>query len=210
MPADQGYNEDVRGGLSIGQAWGRITYQPEGKMQWPLTIESPYVLVDGMVEGRLSEGARLEMRTLQAKALNPDQADVWSEWSAIAETPGPFQAGIGAESLNRGIHGVYRFELRIVGGGTDAVRNLRIQADFENGVMSIPRLVEGRNVLRMRVDDASALSRPLRLRYDYRAGGAEASKEIAFRPEDFSDGVATKIVDTVGLERCNRVTVEYR
>ncbi len=82
VPANEGYNTDVAGGRTIGQAWGRMTYEPDLRASLPdglapgatlshagqapylrasgaepgeaiFDIYSPYVLVDGTLSGGL-------------------------------------------------------------------------------------------------------------------------------------------------------------
>ena len=209
VPEDEGYNQDVRGGRTLGQAWGRIVYEPRPEaLGSPIVLQSPYIFVDGRVRGMLGAGATLEIRTLEAKALSPSQPDRWSEWTTLAEGPGPFEAAIGETLPNRGVHGVYRFELRAAGG--EGVRSLRVEADFETGIMSVPRLVEGENTVRMRLQESARPQGPIRVRYDYTANGQDASQEIVFAPAAFADGEAAETATIPGLERCNRVSIEYR
>lgn len=83
VPADQGYNKDVAGGKTLGQAWGRLTYEPDFRQMPELVLPGstlvhaaaaphlrpavpadggsatldfrcPYIFVDGSVEGELS------------------------------------------------------------------------------------------------------------------------------------------------------------
>ncbi len=81
VPTNEGYNRDVSGGRTIGQAWGKITYRPDARAaaSGMIDIYSPYVLVDGSLE---IHGAA-EIRTLRAKNPSEEQPDVWSEWTPV-------------------------------------------------------------------------------------------------------------------------------
>lgn len=99
VPTDEGYPADLAGGRSIGQAYGMLEYRPplespasadalesgatlirsaqaphlrprtlEGGGEAVFDIRSPYVLVDGTLTAG-AKGAEIEIRTLQAKAI---------------------------------------------------------------------------------------------------------------------------------------------
>ncbi|HSB14121.1 MAG TPA: hypothetical protein VLE22_06655 [Bryobacteraceae bacterium] len=98
VPRDEGYNQDVSGGRTIGQAWGRITYKPDlrdgiptdalapgttfvhataapflrsasqGGGEAVFDVYSPYVLVDGVLSGELS-GAANDGLKVEIRAL---------------------------------------------------------------------------------------------------------------------------------------------
>ncbi len=83
IPTDEGYNKDVAGGRTLGQAWGRIAYQPDlrepldllapgstlvqvsdpphlrprtraGGGSATFDVQCPYVLVDGSISGEMA------------------------------------------------------------------------------------------------------------------------------------------------------------
>src|SRR5579862_8432538 len=82
VPRNEGYNPDVSGGRTIGQAWGRIVYQPVHQATGEvIDIYSPYILVDGTLLG----GGTLEMRTLRAKAASEAEPDAWSAWLPVTD-----------------------------------------------------------------------------------------------------------------------------
>ena len=98
VPKNEGYKEEVSGGRTIGQAWGRMTYQPDlrapslpevltpdstlvhagsapflrapGKEAAQATFDfySPYVLVDGDLSGELT-GAAGDGLTIEIRTL---------------------------------------------------------------------------------------------------------------------------------------------
>ncbi len=91
VPVNEGYKEEIAGGRTIGQAWGRITYEPdlkepldavtpdstlvmsetaphlrpltsEGGGQTILEFYSPYILVDGTLAGELLGSAADDLK----------------------------------------------------------------------------------------------------------------------------------------------------
>ncbi|MCP5120465.1 MAG: hypothetical protein GY953_57460, partial [bacterium] len=185
VPAGVGYSDDMEGGRSIGQAWGKITYEPEpgAGNSAPIDFYSPYVLVDGTLEGKLALGAKVEMRTLQSKPRNARQPDVWSEWQMLATSPGGFSVPLGRERFNGkdvSIHGVYRFQLRAAGAST-----LKLTAFFENGIMSIPQIFDGSNTIRFKVKDSAQVDGPIQVTYRYQTASGEKRHEKALKPSDF-------------------------
>ncbi len=113
IPKGEGYDAEMEGGKSIGQAWGVMTYQaplaaedldvlapgstlehaPSAPYLRPRDVAaggsaifdfySPYILVDGRLDAEVAGDAALEMRTLEAKPRMASQPDVWSEWQRL-------------------------------------------------------------------------------------------------------------------------------
>jgi len=192
IPKNEGYNQDVSGGRTIGQAWGKIKYRPDaqtasGEM---IDIYSPFVLVDGS----LKTPAALEIRTLRAKASSEAEPDAWSGWMIV-------QTG----ELKQ-VKGVYRFQIR---GAARSLRALELEAYFENGIMSIPQIFSGRNKMHFQVRDATVITRPLTVTYRYQTADGERMHTHRLARSDFSGNVAAYEIDAPGLERCNSLTIAY-
>ncbi len=262
VPSDEGYNAQVAGGQTIGQAWGRLTYQPD--LSDPRFLEiltadstlahaakapylrlpsagksgsatfdfySPYVLVDGVLRGELAGNAAIEIRTLRAKSSNRSQPDVWSEWQTLSQGHGPFEAMLGRERYNGrdvSLHGVYRFQVRVKataastgtsgssGSATHSssaaaagLNALQLVAYFENGIMSIPQIFDGRNTIHFRLNDAAKLDGPVVVTYHYQTPSGERENRKLLQPADFHDNEATYILEAPGLIRCNSLEVAY-
>ncbi len=193
VPRDEGYNSDVSGGRTIGQAWGKIIYEPdiEALASGLLDIYSPYILVDGA----LSAGeAGLEVRTLEPKAASESETERWSGWSPV-----------GGHALPQ-IHGVYRLQLRSRAG---KLHPLRLEMYFETGIMSIPQIFAGRNTINFKVRDAAAIRSPLRVTYRYQTADGERADTHSLQSSDFHGNVATYRIDAPGLTRCNSLTITY-
>jgi len=219
VPTDEGYAEDVAGGRTIGQAWGRIIYEPAADgldlRAKPLDFYSPYVLVEGRLEGELTgaaEDAAIELRTLEAKPRNESQPDVWSEWQAVHRGPGRFIVPLGRTRFNGvevSLHGKYRFQLRLRGGSGAVLKRLKLTAWFENGIMSIPRIFAGENTVRFKVADASLVRGPITVRYRYQtASGEQEAKQVLHRA-DFTGNEAVYQLNAPGLVRCNSLAISY-
>jgi hypothetical protein len=207
VPKNEGYKEEVAGGRTIGQAWGRIVY--ESDLTEPLDLYSPYILVGGSLSGELSAGRRIEIRTLRPKPGHRLEPDVWSKWETLHSGPGKFSAPLGRERFNGqsvGIHGVYRFQLRATPPGGSRVR---LEAFFENGIMSIPQIFAGRNTIRFKVRDSARIDGPIRVVYSYQTAAREERHEQTLRAADFRNNVASYTIDAPGLIRCNSVSVVY-
>src|SRR5688572_24658777 len=180
VPANEGYNADISGGRTIGQAWGRIVYEPDWQNPEFVNVStvttdlrhetaqpylrpaqtqgggsavfdfySPYVLVDGVLSGEWNAsdggGARVEVRVLQPKPRSEATQDVGSGWQTLSSGPGSFRASLGRERFNGrdvSIHGVYRVQTRLAiepnpkREQVAGVRALKLEAYFENGIMS--------------------------------------------------------------------------
>ena len=250
VPRDEGYPPDLAGGHTIGQAWGRLRYEPdlrkpefsdalapgsslihrpaapylrpwkaEGGGQAVFDIRSPYVLVDGTLEAELTGPAvRIELRTLEAKTSDASQPDVWSSWQTLAAGAGRRVLNIGRARFNgvdAGVHGVYRFQVRIAvepqpGRRAHAgLSALRLSLDFENGIMSLPRIFAGSNVIRFQVEDAGRLRGPVRVEYRYRTAAGEKTSSRTLQPGDFRGTEAVYVLNAPGLLRCDSVSVSY-
>lgn len=199
VPRGEGYPEDLEGGRTIGQAWGAIRYEADLKdpavraaLASPAGLDfySPYVLVDGSVA---FSGPKLEIRTLRAKPLGPDQPDAWSEWQPLA-----------AGKLDSLVHGIYRFQLR-----GEGIASLRVNLSFENGIMSIPQIFAGSNTVRFNVRDASLLRGPVKVTYKYRTAGGPKEHTKVLQPADFRNNEAVYTLEAPGLERCDSLAIAY-
>ena len=248
VPRDEGYNAQVAGGRTIGQAWGTIRYVPVlthpdvlealtevSNLKWSaesphlrladagrpgqatLDFRSPYVLVEGVLEGELRGAARLEIRALQAKPLNEAEPDVWSDWQPLRQGPGKFRAPLGRVRHNGrdvSIHGAYRFQLRLSvdpASGTDAagLAALRLEAWFECGIMSIPQIFAGANTIRFKLRDAAALRGPVTVTYRYETAEGERSHRRVLSTADFRGNEAVYDLDAPGLLRCKSLLIEH-
>jgi hypothetical protein len=196
IPTNEGYPPDLAGGRTIGQAYGVMEYTPEVRAtagEGVVDLRSPYVLVDGTVEA--PAGATLEIRTLAPKPRNAAEPDKWSAWEALA-------AGTAA----LGIHGKYRFQLRV--RAPDRTK-LKLKLYFETGIMSIPRLFAGKNTLRFRVADPTALQAEVTVVYRYETAAGEKTHRHVLRRAEFRGGEAVYTVDAPGLLRCRSVSISY-
>ena len=252
VPLDQGYNKDVAGGRTIGQAWGKITYTPdlsaegfEGSLlsvsnlvtsetrpflrpQDPthegsatLDFYSPYVLVEGELEGELAGrpgSVRIELRALEAKSRDDSMPDKWSEWQVLQEGPGKSSLPLGRARFNGtdvSIHGVYRFQLRLrfdadANAEPAGLSSLKLVVWFENGIMSIPQIFAGANSLRFKVADSDVVDGPIRVTYRYQTVDGERSAGAVIEPADFHDNAASFRLNAPGLTRCNAVEISYQ
>ncbi len=252
VPADEGYNEQVRGGRTIGQAWGRFTYAPDlrepkffealtgdsdlvhspmapylragersGGGQAVFDFYSPYILVDGVLSGELMGApgdARVELRSLQAKAFSGRDPDVWSDWRVLADKPGAFEVTLDRAKAAAGkpsLHGVYRFQVRVVvnpnaeAGVEAGLKALKLSSYFETGIMSIPQIFAGRNKIRFKVHDAAEVDGPIRVTYRYETSAGEQSHEKVLAARDFRDNEAAYEIDAPGLIRCKSLAISY-
>lgn len=192
VPRNEGYNQDVSGGRTIGQAWGKITYQPDARaaVGGQIDIYSPFILVDGSLQTR---GA-LQIRTLRAKAASETEPDSWSEWT-------PPRAG-----ALRQVKGAYRLQIR---GAAANLATLKLELYFETGIMSIPQIFAGRNTIHFKVRDAASIQRPVTVTYRYQTADGERVHTRTLASADLHANVATYEIDAPGLVRCNSLTIAY-
>jgi hypothetical protein len=253
VPADQHYNANVAGGKTIGQAWGRMTYEPDWKNPDFLKVSSietelshqpispylrpasrtgggsatfdfysPYVLVSGVLTGEWAgskeDAFRIELRTLEPRPEGRSQGEVWSPWQTVSSRPGAFQVLLGKERFNGkdiSVHGTYRFQLRFsvapnAARTADAgLARLKLEADFENGIMSIPRISAGKNTVHFKVADAASVKGPIEIVYRYQTLSGETQHRQLIQPGNFVENVAKYSLDAPGLVRCNSVLVRY-
>lgn len=253
VPRDEGYNAEVSGGRTIGQAWGHFIYEPD--LHDPQFVPTapvntdlqhfktapflrparesdggnavfdfycPYVLVDGVLSGEWQasqdDQPAVEIRTLLPKPLAETEPDVWSNWQALKTGPGSFRCELGRPRFSGrdvNIHGVYCFQIRLsLQPNAKRVRpagikSLRLETYFENGIMSIPRIVDGANTIHFKVSDASAVTSPVTVIYHYQTRSGERSHTQVLRPEAFRSNVATYRFDAFGLTRCNSLVIAY-
>ncbi|NWF84834.1 MAG: hypothetical protein HXY18_13510, partial [Bryobacteraceae bacterium] len=211
VPTDEGYPPEVAGGRTIGQAYGIINYKPD-LSSLPFTngeevidIRSPFVLVDGALS-MTGDVSSVEIRTLAPKTKDASGPDRWSDWQQLASS----SIELGRPRFNGSdvsIHGIYRFQLRIKSPSKPETLSLRLY--FENGIMSIPPLFSGRNTLRFRLADASALSAPVTVLYNYDTAAGAKTARHTLRREDFHNGEAVFTLDAPGLTRCRSLSISY-
>jgi len=196
VPRNEGYNQDVSGGRTIGQAWGRIVYQPDAQAAASglIDVYSPYILVDGGLQTHGVLARPLEIRTLRAKAASEAEPDHWSAWEPV-----------GTGGLSQ-VKGVYRFQIRGPAAGLTA---LKLVLYFENGIMSIPQIFAGRNTIHFKVHDAASLKRPVRVTYRYQTSVGERAHTQDLTSKDFHGNIATYEIDAPGRVRCNSLTIAY-
>jgi hypothetical protein len=189
VPRDEGYNSQVAGGRTIGQAWGRITLLPQLDSEGLFNFASPFILVDGAIEGIVSG---VEVRTQRAKPASATESDVWSDWVPLSSA-GP-----------KGFHGVYQFQLR----GKPRER-FRMRLHFENGIMTLPQIFAGANKIHCKLRDASRLDGRLRIRYRYQTEAGTCEHTQVLRRTDFKDNTASYDFTATGLTRCLSVSIHY-
>lgn len=192
VPKNEGYNRDVSGGRTIGQAWGKITYRPdaEAAKRGMIDIYSPFVLVDGSLKSL----SPLEIRTLRAKVSSEAEPDAWTEWRRID-----------AGALKQ-LKGVYRFQIR---GAARSLSATELELYFENGIMSIPQIFSGHNKMQFEVRDSSTLKGPITVTYRYQTAAGERVHTQRLSRADFRSNIATYEIDAPGLVRCNSLTIVY-
>jgi hypothetical protein len=208
VPTNEGYGA-VAGGRTIGQAWGRITLQPDFGEAGIFDYRSPYILVGGRLEGTLPGKSRLEWRTLRPKPSHAATPDEWSEWEVLEARPGPFSIDLGRSRFNgktRSLHGVYRFQVRCVGA---PLAHARMTMTFENGIMSLPQIFAGKNRIHFKVRDSRAVDAPIEVTYRYDAPQGVQERRKTLHREDFRGNTADYEIDAPGLIRCRSVAIEY-
>jgi hypothetical protein len=182
-------------------------------------LRSPYVLVDGALSANLAgEGTEIAMRTLSPKRLNAAEPDQWSEWQTLVTAGNRRTVELGLPRFNGqdvSVHGAYRFQLRVrVPANPDrkaaaGLSALSLKLYFENGIMSIPPLFAGKNQLRFRIADATALTAPVTVVYRYDSASGEKIHRQILRAGDFQNGEATYTAEAPGLLRCHSVALSY-
>lgn len=253
VPTDEGYKTEIAGGRTIGQACGRLIYEPDladpgavdvsaietdlrhatsapylrpsrltGGGKAVFDIYSPYVLVNATLSGEWTaaenDGAKVELRALMPKRGNGEAPDVWSSWRTLASGSRAFEVELGRDEAARGeasVHGAYRFQIRVsLTGNPDrqrpsGLKALRLQAWFENGIMSIPRIVDGENTIHFKVTDARTVRGPIEVTYAYQTQQGERKHFQVLKPGDFRKNTATYRFKAPGLTRCNSLKIKY-
>jgi len=196
--------------------------EPDKGGQAIFDFYSPYVLVDGTLNAELAgaapEDVKLEMRTLRAKAASESAPDVWSPWQTLCSGPGRATVELGRPRFNgedTSIHGVYRFQIRVAVKPRTSRRTpaglsgLRFELYFENGIMSIPQIFAGANLIQFKLRDAAELRGPVRITYTYQTAEGEKSHTQILRAVDFHANVARYSLNAPGLVRCKSLSIAY-
>jgi hypothetical protein len=173
---------------------------------------SPYILVEGTLAAKLVGPAKVEIRVLSPKTNQAGDPDVWSPWQPL-DVSRPIELGRPRfNGKDVSIHGRYRFQLRVTVPPHSAPAGLdeiALNLLFENGIMSLPRIFEGRNTVRFELRDASLLTAPIRVTYRYQTASGEKVHTQRLNPGDFKSGVARYTLDAPGLIKCNSVSIAY-
>ncbi len=195
-----------------------------GEGEWLLEFYMPYVMVEGYVTGELAgdSGDKLEL-AFRSQVAKPDglaDPDQWLPWKTLSAKPGHFQARLDRGDAAVGessFHGAYRWQLRIrlaEGGDTNVLAGLNklgIIGYFENGIMSIPQLLSGRNTVRFKVDDPAEVKGDIEVTYRWQTAAGESSHSKRIVPGEmfYKDSEAVYVIDAPGLARCNSLTISY-
>jgi hypothetical protein len=99
--------------------------------------------------------------------------------------------------------------VKAAGGAASGLSALQLVAYFENGIMSIPQIFEGRNTVRFKVNDSSKLNAPIEVTYRYETPAGERKHHQVLQPADFRGNEASYVIDAPGLIRCNSLAVVY-
>jgi len=187
-----------------------------------LDFYCPYVLVNGTLSGHWAASAEdrptIQMRTLRSKRGSRQEEDQWSPWQTIQTDPGEFQVQLGRERFNEtdvSIHGKYRFQLRLSLAtntqrqNTAGLSALNLNLTFENGIMSIPRIHAGSNIIRFKVQDASAIAGPIQVVYQYQTSQGPQSHSQTLVRTDFVDNEAQYTIDAEDFVRCDLLRIKY-
>ncbi len=187
VPTDEGYNGQVSGDRTIGQSWGRITTEVELSTGRIFDFYSPYILIDGS----LKSARPIELRVLKAKPQHAGQPDEWTAWRTLTPQSGDIQL-----DRSSGVHGVYRLQIKGTG-------KIELKLHFENGIMTLPRLFEGDNRIKVKLRDASQLAagRRLIVTYRYKNSAGEQRHEQALSRPDFKNNIAAYQIRTTGITR---------
>lgn len=251
VPPNQGYNKDVSGGQTLGQAWGRLSYEPDLRQAPDMMVpgstlvaagsapylrpaaldggglavfdfQCPYILVDGSIAGEFSgnpeDALKLEMRVLQAKPQNESEPDRWSEWREIHSGRGQFSEPLGRRQTGQSeasISGVYRFQIRLTvppnhrRSAPAGLSKFRLTAAFETGIMSIPQIFAGRNLIHFKVGDANRIRDTIRVTYRYQDPTGAREHTQTLRRADFRGNVASYSLEAPNLTRCTSLSISY-
>ena len=181
----------------------------------------------GELTGDRNDKLEIAFRSQVAKPNNLSDPDRWMPWDTIAARPGRFQVRLDRGDAAAGkssLHGVYRWQLRInlaesdaslaSGGGEQVVaglRSLRMLGYFENGIMSIPQIFDGRNTVRFKVEDPSLVQGEIMVTYRWQTAGGEREHNQRIVPGEmfYRDNEAVYTIDAPGLIRCNSLTISY-
>ncbi|MFH1069856.1 MAG: hypothetical protein V1794_09600 [Candidatus Glassbacteria bacterium] len=194
---------------------------PEGG-EWILEFYSPYIMVDGLIKGELAGGknAQVEIafRSQVPKPNSVAQPDEWLPWRTIAGRSGQFSATLTRADAAEGLssfHGTYRWQMRLklVGGSPEkpaGLNDLLIVAYFENGIMSIPQIFDGENIVRFKVEDPDQVHGDIYVTYIWQtAQGEMYHRQKIDRPMFYRNHEAVYSIEAPGLVKCNSVTVSY-
>ena len=251
IPTGEGYPEDMEGGKSIGQAWGKLTWKaPLESDAYLDAVESstrmshnvkapyltpetggtvaetvfdfylPYVIVEGTFSGKLvaaneNDKVSVELRAQIPKTNDLNDPEEWTLWRELAGSPGEFNVTVGSESYDPHqvtIDGKYHFQLRVrayADGNSEntGLESLGMELAFENGIMSIPRLLPGKNELQFKLDDLNGVKSPVKITYNYQTENGPDSNSWKVIPGETS--ATGHVVDVPNLIRCDSLTIEY-
>ncbi len=253
VPRDEGYNSEISGGRTIGQAWGRLIYKPDlqdldflqnapastdllhfqtapflrpaqtsGGGSISFDFYCPYVWVDGLLVGEWMASTEdhplVEIRVLRPKSQAETEPDVWSDWQVLQSGPQSLSCELGRPRFNGkdvSIHGAYHFQIRLSLQPNPertmpaGLKSLKLETYFENGIMSIPRIVAVTNIFHFKVKDAATVAFPIKVVYRYQTRSGKRFHAQILRPRDFRNNVATYRFDAPGLTRCNSLVIAY-
>jgi hypothetical protein len=191
--------------------------------KWVLEFVSPYILVDGFIRGELlgtdSDTTEVAFRSQIPKRFDLSESDQWNPWKILASKPGPFRVGLDRADSAEGsssFHGTYRYQVRFrfqASSSTSQVglADFGIVYFFENGIMSIPQIFAGRNIVRFKVRDASAVQSDIFVNYQWedRAGKKTSNMKRLYPELFFKGNEAVYTIDAPQLWRCNSLVISY-
>ncbi len=172
-------------------------------------VRSPYIMADADLTAGIAKGPDDSARLL----LSTDGGVSWDELSIL---DGAVKANLGMTRFNgtQSVTGKYdylvRFEFTAARDpATVGLSQLSLTTHIDGSLNALPRLAEGHNTVRFRVNDAQAISAPIRVGYRWQAGSREYTALRVLAPSEFSAHQASFVIDAPGLTRCTSYSFAY-
>lgn len=173
-------------------------------------VRCPFILADGRIAADVLCGAGDTARFLVS-------VDGGSSWEEVASGGGALDVNIGQARYNgtdQSVTGKYEFLVKFECSAssdpaTVGLTSLLIESVFDSSTNSLPRIVDGMNTIRFKVQNQSDVTEPIEVTYKWNEGATEETHTQLIQPGDFSGNEASYQFDATGLTRCVSYTMTY-
>ncbi|MFH1377903.1 MAG: fibronectin type III domain-containing protein [Planctomycetota bacterium] len=173
-------------------------------------IQSPYVISDGTIRAMVKAAAG-DSASFSLSVNNG------VSWETVSTGGGSVNVNIGQSRFGptlASVTGKYEFLVRFQCDAQGAASSvglcgLTIEATIDGSLFSLPRIKAGSNTISVSVQDQTAVTSDIAVRYEWSNGTSPESITRIIHPSDFSSHKATYPIHAANVAKCLSYRFEY-